>query len=264
MFCANCGAENNDSARFCIKCGADLTQQIEEQARVAAGQPPEPMPVQEPFDTGTDRAGQWVSVLPRALIGLAAVVILAIAGWLVFRAVWAGGGQTGPGAILPLGTTATITLKEIRAIAELATAEYRVVAEVQSERIPEDIRKVLGAKEQVVMLVHADVKAGFDLSNLSEKSLKVDGTRVRVVLPAPEILSVTLDHERTHIVYYKKSLLARQDIQWVDETLELADEAIRQEAIDMGILEKAEEFAKIYYENQFRTLGFTDVEVVVE
>jgi len=160
--------------------------------------------------------------------------------------------------------TPQVWIEGIRSIAELATVKYLTVAEVQNEQVPDDVRKLFGAKEQILMLVYGVVRAGFDLSKLSEGDLWTDGTRVQLVLPTPEILSITIDNERTHVVYYEKSLIVGHDVNLEGETRRMADEAIRQGAIEAGILEQAEAYGKIYFENYLRSLGFTEVRVVVK
>ena len=133
------------------------------------------------------------------------------------------------------------------------------------DALVEALRAVrLSGEKEIALLVYADVKAGFDLDELSKNNVRIRGTRVELVLPPPEILSITLDHERSHVVYYDKSLLIRYDIDWVEDTLKAADKAIRQETMNMGILDKASAYGKIHFENQLRMLGFTDVEVIVK
>ena len=157
-----------------------------------------------------------------------------------------------------------VTVTDIRAAAELTTVEYQTVAEIQGERVPDDFRQYLGVKEQVLLLAYGDVKAGFDLSRLSEGDLWTDGTRVQLHLPAPEILSTSIDYERTHAVYHRGTLLMSRDINWEGEIFEAAQDSIRQEAIDTGILEDATRYGQLYFENFLRSLGFTDVQVLVD
>jgi hypothetical protein len=158
--------------------------------------------------------------------------------------------------------TVAITIQGLVPVAELATVKYLTVAEVHNERIPDDFRQVLGIKEELLLLVYGDVKAGFDLSKLTQDDLQVDGQRVRLVLPAPEILSVTLDQERTHVVYYRDSILMDSGVDLVQQAYQLADEAVRREAERAGILDQAAAFGRAYFENHLRHLGFTDVEVI--
>ena len=77
-------------------------------------------------------------------------------------------------------------------------------------------------------------------------------------------LSLTIDNERTHVVYYQKSWLVGRDVQLETETRDMADEAIRQQALRDGILEQAETHGILYFENHLRALGFTDVQISVQ
>jgi len=159
--------------------------------------------------------------------------------------------------------TVEITIQGLVPVAELATVKYLTVAEVRNERIPDDFRQVLGVKEELLMLVYGDVKAGFDLGKLTQDDLQVDGQRARLVLPAPEILSVTLDQERTHVVYYRDSILMDSGVDLVQQAYQVADEAVRREAERAGILDQAAALGRAYFENHLRQLGFTEVEVIV-
>jgi hypothetical protein len=156
-----------------------------------------------------------------------------------------------------------VTVKSLRGIAELATVEYTAIAEVRNERIPDDIRRRLGAREQILMLVYGEVKAGFDLSKLSEEDLWTDGTRVQLHLPAPETLSVSIDFDNTHIVHYEKSVLMSADPTLEGEALQAAQVALGQAAVEGGVLELAKQYGVLFFENHLRSLGFTEIRIAV-
>ena len=158
-----------------------------------------------------------------------------------------------------------ITIQGIKAQAKLSTVEYNTVAEIYRENVPEGwLDSVLGTKERLLMLVYGKVQAGFDLEKLSDESLWVQGQRVRLVLPVPEILNSSIDFDRTHIVYYENNLLLEKNNPNLQgEALEAAQNALEQAALEQGALDKANQYGKLYYENFLRSLGFTEVEVVV-
>ncbi len=157
-----------------------------------------------------------------------------------------------------------VTIQSIKAQAKLATVEYNSVAEIYRENVPAGwLNGLLGAKERLLMLVYGDVQAGFDLEKLRDEDLWTDGQRVRLVLPAPEILSTSIDFDRTHIVYYENNLiLEKNNPNLQGEALEDAQKAITQAALEAGVLNKANDYGKLYYENFLRSLGFSEVEVV--
>lgn len=158
-----------------------------------------------------------------------------------------------------------VTIQGIQSQAKLATVEYATVTEIYRENVPEGwLNDLLGTKERLLMLVYGDVRAGFDLEKLTEENLWTDGTRVRLVLPAPEILNSSINFDRTHIVYYENNLIFNKNNPNLQgEALASAKEAIEQAALEAGILDRANDYGRLYFENFLYALGFTDVEVVV-
>ena len=157
----------------------------------------------------------------------------------------------------------SVTITSIRGMAELATVEYQAMAEVPNERVPDDVRKYLGVKEQILLIAYGDVRAGFRLEKLTESDLWADGSRVQLHLPAPEILSISIDHKRSHVVTYQGSLLLSHDVNLEKDTLGIAEGAIEQAAIDAKLLENAGQYGQLFFENFLRSLGFTEVKVIV-
>lgn len=202
----------------------------------------------------------WVGLALAALAGMAVIAFLV--------------GRLFPPSLPPTPTPLptdtplpppVITIQGIKAQAKLSTVEYNTVAEIYRENVPEGwLDSVLGTKERLLMLVYGKVQAGFDLEKLSDESLWVQGQRVRLVLPVPEILNSSIDFDRTHIVYYENNLLLEKNNPNLQgEALEAAQNALEQAALEQGALDKANQYGKLYYENFLRSLGFTEVEVVV-
>lgn len=161
--------------------------------------------------------------------------------------------------------TPDVGFEGLRSLAELATVDYSVVVTIQNQNIPDDFRSWIGVKEEVLMLVYSRVKAGFDLSKLSEGDIQINGPQVRLILPAPEILSTSIDTKRTTVVSYDKSVLVGSDDELVVKTLEQAQEALVKSAIeDEKILDKATQYGEVFFENYLRSFGFTDVKIMVK
>lgn len=159
-----------------------------------------------------------------------------------------------------------VNIQDITAQAQLVTVEVGTVTEIYNETAAQGwLDEFLGNRERLLMLVYGDVKAGFDLSKLSKDDLWSEGTRARLVLPAPEILATTIDFDRTHIVFYENALLLDEtNPNLQGEALHQAQKAIEQAALEEGALERANEYGQLYFENFLLELGFTDVEVVVD
>ncbi|MBN1995704.1 MAG: DUF4230 domain-containing protein [Anaerolineae bacterium] len=206
----------------------------------------------------------WLGVAVVALVGIGLITFLV--GRLTLTNVAAR-----PTSLPPTPTNTplpppVITIQGIKAKAELATVEFNSVAEIYNENAAEGwLDEFLGAKERLLMLVYGNVQAGFDLEKLDEADLWTDGARVRLVLPAPEILNSNIDFDRTHIVFYENTLILDQnDPNLTGAALAQAQAAIEQAALENGILTKANEYGQLYFENFLFSLGFTEVEVVVD
>jgi hypothetical protein len=87
-------------------------------------------------------------------------------------------------------------LHTIQRADQLVTAERQVDQEITksaSSRLP-------GSTESLTYLAVYDVKAGVDLSQITESDITVDGDTVRIVLPAPTIISQALNAQKSHVV----------------------------------------------------------------
>ena len=159
-----------------------------------------------------------------------------------------------------------VNIQNIQAQSKLVTVEYSTVTEIYNEAEGKGwLNELLGTKESLLMLVHGDVNAGFDLSKVDEGDLWTDGKRVRLVLPAAELLNTEIDFDRTRLVYYNNSrIFDENNPNLQGEALKQAKEAIDQAALQEGILDRADEYGKLYFENFLYSLGFTDVEVVID
>jgi hypothetical protein len=148
-------------------------------------------------------------------------------------------------------------------MAELATVKYSLTAEVSDVRVPDDLRQQLGVKEEMLLLAYGEVAAGFDLDKLRDEDIWIDGTRVQLHLPPPEILYSRLDTERTRVVYYEKSLFVQRDISMEANARKEAEQAIREAALESSILEQAGKYGELFFSNWLRSMGFTEVRVVI-
>jgi len=200
-------------------------------------------------------------------IGLAALLGVAILAFFGGRLL----SGPPPAAPTPLPTSTplpppVVTIQGIKSQAELSTVEQTAVAEIYNENLPEGwLDEFLGTKEQILILAYGEVRAGFDLAELNEDSLWTDGKKVRLVLPTPKILNSSLNFERTRIVYYNNNLLlADNDPNLQGEALARAKAAVEQAALEAGILNQANDFGQLYFEKFLYSLGFTEVEVVVD
>ncbi len=203
------------------------------------------------------------------VIGIAVLAGVAVMTFLFGRLTNVPEATPTPITIVPTNTPLpppVVTLQGIKQQAELSTVEQTFVAEIYQESLPEGwLNEFLGTKEQLLLLAYGDVRAGFDLEQIEDEDLWTDGQKVRLVLPAPKILNSSINFDRTHIVYYENNLILEENNPNLQgEALAQAKEVIEQSALEAGILNQANNIGQLYFENFLYSLGFTDVEVVVD
>lgn len=152
-------------------------------------------------------------------------------------------------------------LAQVQRLNQLATVKYT-------------IQKVIGLSEQkqpvgsesILLIVQANVQAGIDLDDLhpDEVMVRSDGM-VIVQLPAAKILNVSIDEKETKVWDRQKTWWTP----WVAYSLDLEQrarlagvEAVKQTALDMGILPEAERNAEASIRGLLGIAGVKTVQIV--
>ena len=113
---------------------------------------------------------------------------------------------------------------------------------------------------EIVMIVSGVTRAGYDLGKLTESDIKISGDTISVNLPAAEIFDV--------IVNPSDARKFVEEGKWSHEETTAMQVNCRnqmhQNALDRGIIKKANEVGKEKVENLFRALGFKVVRIVAQ
>ncbi len=162
-----------------------------------------------------------------------------------------------------------VTPLEIRKLAKLESVEFYLVAEISQIQVPDNWIKDLGVvKEEIFILEYGTVVGGFDLTDLPKDAIWQEGDQVMLKLPAPEILRVEIDFDRSHVVYRKgwcPAAICGDDLDnFIREIEPQAVEQLKQQAMDYQLLEKTAVAGRDYFYYFLKSLGFTDVRVVVD
>ena len=108
---------------------------------------------------------------------------------------------------------------------------------------------------RIVYIVRTKVKAGYDFSKIEEGGITVQGDTLCVKLPPVEIFDIIANPSDWTLYYH--------DGEWEDaeiRTLQSNSKAgIKQDAINAGIIEKAETYGKEEIAMLFKTFGFKEV-----
>ncbi|MBT2692047.1 DUF4230 domain-containing protein [Bacillus sp. ISL-55] len=157
----------------------------------------------------------------------------------------------------------TVFIEQVHGLATLATAEAHVkviLEQEDNELFGEKINlNIPGTKRELLLVVPATVIAGVDLEAIHQKDMKVDEEKkvIEILLPQAHFIqepSVKMDEVRT----FSDEGLFRGKVQW-DQGFDLAaiaQEQIKQEAIEAGILQKADKNAETVLKEFFGHLGY--------
>lgn len=205
------------------------------------------------------------------VFGVVALLILAVAAFAVVGAVRSATSpvqslseEVGTQVAQVLRPTPTIRpdpvaiVREVRALARLETIQYTIERVITAETGQGPFGFLFG--DRLLLVAHGTVIAGVDLSRLQPDDIKFDDAgRVYVTLPPPEIFVATLDNDKSYVYDRDTGLFRRGEIQLEAQARREAEAAIRETALEDGILEQARLNAESYLYGLLRNLGFSDV-----
>jgi hypothetical protein len=158
-------------------------------------------------------------------------------------------------------TTGPVVVEGVRKLDQLATVRWTESVPVPVTRQSGgDVLDRLFSGEEVLVIATGEVEAGVDLSEIGKDDVRVEGDTVTMRLPEPEILSSSLDEEKTRVYDRDFSPLnVRPDDDLVEEARLRAIEKVEETALENGILQTAEANAEDSIRAFVTTLGFEEV-----
>ena len=156
-------------------------------------------------------------------------------------------------------TTGPVVVEGVRGLYQLATVRWTESVPV-TRQSGGDVLDRLFSGEEVLVIATGEVEAGVDLSEIGKDDVRVEGDTVTMRLPEPEILSSSLDEEKTRVYDRDFSPLnVRPDDDLVEEARARAIEKVEETALENGILQTAEANAEDSIRAFVTTLGFEEV-----
>jgi len=115
------------------------------------------------------------------------------------------------------------------------------------------------AGDRLLMLVHGEVVAGIDFSNLESGDVQVSGRQVRLHLPAAVVFSTRLDSAKTRVYSRQTGLLVPTDPNLETQVRQEAERQLHDAAVADGVLKTAQQNAQTTLVSLLQGLGFTEV-----
>src|ERR1700722_5685707 len=116
------------------------------------------------------------------------------------------------------------------------------------------------AGDRLLMLVHGEVVAGIDFSNLKPGDVRVEGKQIRLHLPVSQVFSTRIDSARTRVYSRQTGLLVPTDPNLETQVRQEAEHQLQESAVADGILRTAQDNAASTVNSLLQGLGFEKIE----
>jgi hypothetical protein len=116
------------------------------------------------------------------------------------------------------------------------------------------------AGDRLLMMVHGEVVAGIDFSNLKPGDVRVDGRQIRLHLPASQVFSTRLDSAKTRVYSRQTGLLVSTDPNLETQVRQEAERQLQEAALSDGILKNAQQNATSTISTLLQGLGFEKID----
>jgi hypothetical protein len=148
---------------------------------------------------------------------------------------------------------------QVQGLAQFVTVKYVIEKIVKLESEPALYGLLAG--DRVIIVAHATVKAGVDLSQITSDDLRVAGSKLSLALPSARITDCYFDEKQTQIWEHKTALFRSFNKDLEQSARQQAIGEILLAAGNSGIQKEALERAKTQLTQFFKALGFTEVDI---
>ncbi len=162
------------------------------------------------------------------------------------------------GRSLTFNTSQPTVVNKIQRLQRLETVTYSLDKIIEGDRESPILPNFL-AGDKLLLVVHGEVIAGVDLSQLKSNDIEIRGRNVRVHLPPSQIFITALDNTKTRVYSRTTGLLVPEDPNLESEVRAKAQDQIQQAALADGILATASKNAQATIQSMLLGLGFEHV-----
>lgn len=148
---------------------------------------------------------------------------------------------------------------QVQRLARLESVTYTMDKVVEGDKELYPLPDFL-VGDKLVLVTEGHAIAGVDLSKLKSSDVQVHEDAVRLHLPPAELLSVSLDEQKTHVYSRQTGLLAPADPNLESQVRAQAQQDLEQSALKAGILGTASRNACSTVTALLLGLGFRQVQ----
>jgi hypothetical protein len=116
------------------------------------------------------------------------------------------------------------------------------------------------AGDRLLMLVHGEVVAGIDFSDLKPGDVRVNGKQIQLHLPAAQVFRTRIDSAKTRVYSRQTGLLVPTDPNLETQVRQEAERQLQEAAMADGILRTAQQNAVSTISSLLQGLGFEKID----
>jgi hypothetical protein len=116
------------------------------------------------------------------------------------------------------------------------------------------------AGDRLLMLVHGEVIAGIDFTDLKPGDVRLNGKQIQLHLPAPQVFRTRIDSAKTRVYSRQTGLLVPTDPNLETQVRQEAERQLQQAAMADGILRTAQQNAASTIRSLLQGLGFEKID----
>jgi Protein of unknown function (DUF4230) len=195
-------------------------------------------------------------VLGASLLGLLGFVLLSrSSGPALLSRVW----SAVTGRALSIDVSQPTVVDRIQHLQRLETVVYtmdKIVSGAKENPIFPDFL----AGDRILLLVHGEVVAGIDFSNLKAGDVRVEGKQVQLHLPSAQVFSTRLDSAKTRVYSRQTGLLVPTDPNLESQVRQEAERQLTEAALADGILRTAQQNGTQTITSLLQGLGFEKID----
>ena len=194
-----------------------------------------------------------MSIKTMLLFFLLTLVLIGTAAFFVFRK------ETPKYTI---NTSSTAVIQQIRSLNRLETASFTIEKIIDAGTSGGKFEQLLFG-DRILLIAHGEVIAGIDMTKVNESTMKIEDKHISLVLPAPQILTTTLDNDQTRVYDRQTGLLSKGDKDLESEARLAAESTIRDAACKSNILQTASDNAKKQLTALLKALQFETIDITI-
>ena len=144
-------------------------------------------------------------------------------------------------------------------MSELATVEYTITKIIKANDNKTWFKM---GDRKILMSCEATIKAGIDLSKLSENDFTISNKNITIRLPYPQIISLNIAPENLKVEYQQVGVFRDPfKTQERDALAAQAETQIRNSLNKLGILEQAKANTSLFVSNFLKQLGYENISI---